>query len=76
MILYVVMGWAIVFVMGDVTRALWGNGFWLLVAGGLCYTGGLIFYAAKKRFMHSVWHLFVLGGSVLHYLCIVIYVIP
>jgi hemolysin III len=76
LILYVVMGWAIVFVMGDVTRALWGNGFWLLVAGGLCYTGGLIFYAAKKRFMHSVWHLFVLGGSVLHYLCIVIYVIP
>ena len=76
LILYVVMGWAIVFVMGDVTRALWNNGFWLLVAGGLCYTGGLIFYAAKKRFMHSVWHLFVLGGSVLHYLCIVIYVIP
>ena len=76
LILYVVMGWAIVFVMGDVTRALWGNGFWLLVTGGLCYTGGLIFYAAKKRFMHSVWHLFVLGGSVLHYLCIAIYVIP
>ena len=76
LILYVVMGWAIVFVMGDVTRTLWGNGFWLLVAGGLCYTGGLIFYAAKKRFMHSVWHLFVLGGSVLHYLCIAIYVIP
>lgn len=76
LILYVVMGWSIVFVMGDVTRALWNNGFWLLVAGGLCYTGGLIFYAAKKRFMHSVWHLFVLAGSVLHYLCIVIYVIP
>lgn len=77
LVLYVVMGWAIVFVLRDITAALSGAGFWLLLAGGISYTGGIVFYAAKKtRFMHSVWHLFVLLGSVLHYLCVVLYVLP
>ena len=76
LILYVIMGWAIVVAIGDIFRSLRDAGFWLLLAGGISYTGGLAFYAAKGRFMHSVWHLFVLAGSVLHYLCIVIYVIP
>ena len=76
LILYVIMGWAIVFVIRDVVRALWGPGFWLLLSGGLAYTGGIVFYKMKFKYMHSIWHLFVLAGSVLHYLCIVMYVLP
>ena len=77
LVLYVVMGWAIVFAIRDVVHALERPGFWLLLTGGISYTGGIAFYAAKKvRFMHSIWHLFVLLGSILHYLCVVIYVLP
>ena len=74
--LYVAMGWGVVFVFGDVVSALPPSGFWLLLGGGLCYTGGIIFYKWKVRYMHSVWHLFVLAGSILHYLCIALYVLP
>lgn len=77
MVLYVAMGWAVVFAAGDVVRALPAVGFWLLVLGGVSYTGGILFYACHKvRYMHSVWHLFVLTGSVLHYVCILVYVLP
>jgi len=77
LLLYVVMGWAVLAAIGDITEALQGPGFWLLLGGGISYTGGIVFYAWKKVcFMHSVWHLFVLLGSVLHYLCVVLYVIP
>ena len=75
-VLYVVMGWAILFAFKDITRVLPQPAFWLLLLGGISYTGGLVFYAMKKRYMHSVWHLFVLAGSVLHYICIAVYVIP
>lgn len=75
LVLYVIMGWAIVFVIKDVVRALWGPGFWLLLAGGLAYTGGIVFYKMKFKYMHSIWHLFVLAGSVLHFLCILLYVL-
>ena len=51
-------------------------GVMLLVAGGIIYTVGIVFYLLKKyRYMHSVWHLFVLTGSICHYLSILIYVI-
>ena len=45
----------------------------LLVSGGVAYTAGIIFYRSKKRYMHFIWHLFVLAGSVLHYLCVALY---
>ncbi len=46
-------------------------GLWLLVAGGIAYTVGTIFYVLKKiRYMHAVWHVFVLSGSVLHFLAV------
>ena len=49
----------------------------LLAAGGVLYTGGVAFYALNKiHYMHSVWHLFVLGGSICQYLSIALYVIP
>ena len=77
LLLYVIMGWAIVFALRDIIAALSAPGFWLLLSGGISYTGGIVFYGWKKvRFMHSVWHLFVLLGSVLHYLCVVLYVLP
>lgn len=76
-VLYVVMGWSILAVFKDILQVLPTPAFWLLLLGGISYTGGLVFFALKNiRYMHSVWHLFVLAGSVLHYLCIVIYVLP
>lgn len=76
LVLYIIMGWAVVLVIKDIIKALWGPGFWLLLAGGLAYTGGIVFYKLKHKYMHSIWHLFVLAGSVLHYLCVVIYILP
>ena len=76
MVLYVTMGWAAIWVFGDIIRSLPTAGFWLLLLGGLSYTGGILFYRSKIRYMHSVWHLFVLLGSVLHYVCIICYVMP
>lgn len=76
MVLYVAMGWSIVAVFGDIVRALPQAAFWLLLLGGVSYTGGIVFYAIKKKYMHSIWHLFVLMGSILHFLCIVVYVLP
>lgn len=76
LLLYVLMGWSVILVIKDVVAALPTTAFWLLLLGGLAYTGGIVFYAIKRKYMHSIWHLFVLAGSVLHYLCIAIYVLP
>ena len=77
LILYLVMGWSVIFAIGDVVASLPAAGVWLLILGGVAYTGGVAFYLAKKiKFMHSIWHLFVLLGSVLHYFCIALYVLP
>ncbi len=76
MVLYVAMGWAILAVIKDIVHVLPIAGFWLLFLGGVSYTGGLIFFGSKKRYMHSIWHLFVLLGSVLHFICIAVYVMP
>jgi hemolysin III len=67
--LYVLMGWSIMFVYNDVIGGI-GSGFWLLLIGGLSYTVGVIFYVSKFKYAHFVWHIFVLGGSVSHFLCI------
>ena len=76
-VLYVIMGWSVLAVFKDILSALPEPAFWLLLLGGISYTGGLVFYAMKNtKYMHSIWHLFVLLGSVLHYLCIAVYVMP
>jgi hemolysin III len=50
---------------------------WLIVAGGLAYTIGVIFYAMHRvPYMHAVWHLFVLAGSVLQFLAVLLYIVP
>ena len=72
MICYLGMGWAIVFKVGLLVEAIGTAGFWLILAGGLSYTVGAILYGAGKRlrYMHSVFHLFVVIGSLLHFLAI------
>lgn len=76
LVLYVLMGWSVLMVIKDIISVLPTPAFWLLLLGGIAYTGGLVFYTMKKKYMHSIWHLFVLTGSVLHFLCIVVYVLP
>ena len=74
---YLVMGWMILFSIGELFRKLPENGFILLGAGGLAYTLGMLFYAGRERLlMHAVWHLFVLGGSICHFFSILFYVLP
>lgn len=76
MALYVLMGWLALVVAGPLVDALGWAGFAWLAAGGLCYTIGIAFYAADRRLRHGhgIWHLFVLGGSVCHYLAILFHV--
>lgn len=73
---YIVMGWAVIFGGTDLLAKLQGGAFTLILIGGLCYTVGLIFYALKKfKYMHSVWHFFVLAGSITHFFAIYLYVL-
>lgn len=77
LITYLLMGWLALFVIPDIYRALPRAGFDILVAGGLCYTIGTLFYAAKRYpFTHAVWHLFVIGGAACHCIAIYYYVLP
>lgn len=72
--LYVMMGWAVVATADTVFSLIDAKGFWLLLAGGLAYTGGIYFYVKNNhKFMHLVWHLFVIAGSVLHYFFVLQY---
>ena len=68
MICYLSMGWVVVFAMKSVLRAMPAIGLWFLLAGGIAYTLGAVLYGLGKKiaYMHAVWHLFVLAGSVLH----------
>ena len=76
MICYVGMGWSIMVTVKPLTQALPGPGLWLLVWGGVAYTVGILFYLLHRvRYFHGIWHLFVLAGSVLHFLSIYQYVI-
>ena len=75
-VIYVLMGWLSVIAIQPLIAALTPAGFAWLAAGGLFYTGGIIFYALdeKLRHGHGIWHLFVLAGSASHYLAILLYV--
>ena len=77
MVLYLGMGWCIILTGKLIVQLLGGTGFALLVGGGVAYTVGAVFYGLghKKRYIHSVFHLFCLVGSALHILCILFYVI-
>ncbi len=73
---YLGLGWIVVLLIGPLSRTLPPAGLWLLVAGGLSYTLGTIFYVLKKiPYMHAIWHVFVLGGSICHFLAVLLFVI-
>jgi hemolysin III len=76
MVIYLVMGWLIVLALNPLLAVLPTAGFIWLLTGGLFYTSGILFYALDHRYpwMHGVWHLFVLAGSISHYVAILAYV--
>ncbi|RHO54927.1 hemolysin III family protein [Ruminococcaceae bacterium AM07-15] len=76
MVCYVAMGWVVVLAIRPLMASLAWNGLVLLALGGVFYTVGIVFYVIRRSYMHSIWHLFVLAGSVCHYLSILLYVIP
>lgn len=77
MISYIVVGWAILPSASLMFEVLGTEGFWLLLSGGIIYTLGVLFYSfgKKVRYFHSVFHLFVLAGSILHSLSVMFYVL-
>jgi hemolysin III len=75
--LYLGLGWIVVFAIKPMIASIETGGLLLLLAGGLCYSFGVIFYAWKKlAFNHAIWHLFVLAGSILHFFSVLFYVVP
>lgn len=74
---YIVIGWSVVLILPITLRAISTPGFLFLLAGGIAYTIGAVLYGLgrHKRFMHSVFHIFVLLGSLLQFFCIFFYVI-
>jgi hemolysin III len=77
MVSYLVMGWLVVLAAPQVAHAIGSSAMIWVVAGGLSYTIGAIFYAVKRMpFNHAVWHFFVIGGSVCHFMAVVLYVLP
>jgi hemolysin III len=75
--LYLGMGWAIVVAVKPLLNSVAPGGLALLLAGGLAYTVGVVFYVWQRLpYHHAIWHGFVLTGSVLHYFAILLYVIP
>lgn len=74
---YLAMGWLVLFAFGPLVEAVAPGGIALLVGGGLAYTLGVMFYVWRRLpFNHAIWHLFVLTGSVLHFLAVLFFVTP
>ncbi len=75
-IFYILMGWLIVVAWGPLTDSLHQTGLALLIAGGIVYTVGAVFYVWKRiPYHHVIWHIFVIVGSALHFFVVLFYVI-
>ncbi|WP_431137455.1 PAQR family membrane homeostasis protein TrhA [Psychroserpens mesophilus] len=75
-LLYLVMGWLIVFDFSTLADRMQTNGLLLLFSGGLFYTVGIVFYAIDKiPYNHVIWHFFVLGGAICHFFMVYHYII-
>lgn len=76
-VIYAVMGWIVLVAVKPLLAALGTTGLSWLVAGGICYTVGIVFFAYDQRFRHwhGIWHLFVMAGSLLHFVTIARYVV-
>ena len=77
MICYIGMGWSIVFAADVAIKTIPTAGLWWLLAGGIAYTVGAVLYGLGKkiRYMHSIFHLFVVAGSVLQFVCIALFIL-
>jgi hemolysin III len=75
-LLYLVMGWLVIFDFTALSNAIGPNGVIWLFAGGLAYTLGSVFYAVERiPYNHVIWHLFVLAGAICHFFMVFLYVI-
>ena len=77
MICYIAMGWVIVLFFGEFLRKVASAGVWMIFWGGVIYTIGAVIYGfgKKARYVHSIWHFFVLAGSVVHFFAIYMYIL-
>jgi hemolysin III len=77
LVIYAVMGWIVLVAVKPLLAALGGAGFAWLLTGGICYTVGIVFFVFDDRFRHwhGIWHIFVMVGSLLHFIAILFYVI-
>lgn len=77
MVLYFLMGWIIIIASAPLIREFDLAGITWLLIGGLFYTGGIYFYAQDKKNerFHGIWHLFVMAGSISHYICVLLYIL-
>lgn len=76
-LMYVFMGWIIVFAIEPLIDNLSSDGLFWLVAGGMAYTTGAILYSIKKiKFNHAIFHVFVLAGSFCHFVSVYFYILP
>ena len=76
LVLYLLLGWLIVIAIKPLLEVMEPGGLWLLLTGGLFYTFGVIFYVWDSLpFNHAIWHLFVMAGSISHFLMVLLYVI-
>lgn len=76
LILYIAMGWLAVFIIKPIYDIVGIMPMIYLILGGVFYTVGVIFYKLKIKYMHPLWHLFVIGGSVFHYFFVLFYALP
>ncbi|HEX8391982.1 MAG TPA: hemolysin III family protein [Longimicrobium sp.] len=74
--IYVGMGWMVIVAIVPMLQRLSGTTLAWLVAGGLTYTAGTVFYHNRRPYAHAIWHLFVLGGSVCHFIAVATQVLP
>jgi len=75
--LYLGLGWVGLVAIGPLVERLPAGGLWLLFGGGACYTLGVPFYLMKRLpYSHALWHVFVLGGSILQFFAVLLYVLP
>ena len=74
---YVLLGWLCVIAAKPILTTVPTGALLWIVAGGLAYTSGVVFFASKRvPHGHAIWHLFVLGGSICHFFAVVLYVLP
>lgn len=75
--IYLAMGWLAIFAIKPMFENIHFNGMMLILAGGLCFSVGVIFYMREKYiYNHAIWHLFVLAGGICHYFAVFFYTYP